>query len=370
MSRNLSHRSAKPIGALAALLVGTTALSGAPAHAGTTEAGPAPFDVAEIVAKAAPSIVAVEASGAAGQAMVRLPTDAFLEHLAQRFGTPFPAWPLHSATAGANLATGIVVSEDGRILTRADAVEDASLVRVTLADGQQLDATVVGVDEMTDLAVLKIEATGLSPLAFAADTRTGEPVIALGAKFGDRREVSSGIVSGTGEDVQQAAIFDALETDAAISWGNSGGPLLNGQGEIVGVNARHVRTDGMSPGLNVAVPADVASEVLADLSADGKVERGFLGVQITPVSDDVAAALGLEANTGAFVEDVSEGSPAAAAGLKRGDIVLSVNGADIRTPRDLTRSIANDRPGAEVAIQLLRAGQPTTLNATLGSRSA
>lgn len=363
-----SARPRRTAAKLAAILCGTTLQITVPALAATSDTAAA-LDVAGIVAKAAPSIVSVE-TGHESRTFRHLPNEAFLENFAERFVMPFPKQFFEADLQPVGYSTGVVVSDDGRILTRADALEDSTTVRVTLDDGRQLDAAVVGYDEMTDLAVLKVEATDLPALPFAVNAETGEPVVALGAKFGDRRSVSSGVVSGIGEDGPQAALFDLIETDATVGWGNWGGLLLNGKGEIVGVNAQHIGGNAMASGMNVAVPSKVASAVLADISDDGRMDRGFLGVQITPVSDDVAAALGLDDSTGAFVVGVGEGSPAATAGLQRGDIVLSVNGADIRTPRDLTRSIAGDRPGSEVTIQLLRAGQPTTLSVTLGNRSA
>jgi serine protease Do len=354
-------------GIMAAALLGTTMLAGLPAVAETEVPAPA-FDVRAVVTEAAPSIVSVEGIGTGAPIVRRLPNEAMLEHFAERFGVKLPDNAVQPGIAVTGRAPGLVTSDDGQILTSASALEGATTIRVTLDDGQEFDAVVLGKDEMTDLAVIKIEATGLTPVHFATSAETGDAVTVPGAKIGSRRSVSAGVVSGISDTTE--SIFDLIETDAGVGWGNQGGPLLNAAGEVVGVNAQHLQSADGGAGMTVAVPSSVVEAVLADVSDDGRVERGFLGVQISPVSDDVAAALGLEANTGAFVDAVTEDSPAASAGLKRGDIVLSVSGSDIRTPRDLTRSIAGDKPGAEVSIQLLRAGQPMTLSATLGNRSA
>ena len=194
--------------------------------------------------------------------------------------------------------------------------------------------------------------------------------MADGAGLDDHHGVRArGIVSALGRDIQSGPFDDYIQTDAAINQGNSGGPLFNADGQVVGINTAIVSPTGGSVGIGFAVPSDMAQKVVADLAADGKVERGWLGVQIQPVTDDIAAAVGIDAAKGALIADVSDGTPAAKAGFRRGDIVTAVNGTAVDDPSDLTRLIATAKPGEQVSVALLRAGKPAELEVTLGNRA-
>jgi serine protease Do len=325
----------------------------------------------DLVARVAPAVVTIEVSKTASLASTdgediqpQTPFDDF----ARRFGLPMPGG---DSPAMKGAGTGFVISEDGRIVTNAHVVDGADDVTVTLADGTQYAAKVVGADSATDIAVLKIEATGLTAVTFGAskDLQVGENVVAMGNPFGLGNTVTTGIVSAIGRDINAGPFDNFIQTDAAINKGNSGGPLFNEQGEVIGINTAIVSPTGGSVGIGFAVPSDMASAVVADLSDDGKIQRGWLGVQIQPVSEDVASALGLDAAKGVMIAQVIEDTPAMKAGLRKGDIVTAIDGTAVDGPRDLTRIVAGDAPGKTIGLDLLRAGKPVTLNVTLGDRA-
>jgi serine protease Do len=292
----------------------------------------------------------------------------------QRFGMPMPGMPggpdggmpeMHG------VGTGFIISADGQIVTNAHVVDGADKVTVTMADGRKIDGKVLGVDTATDIALIKIdEVNDLPTVAFGDSTRlkVGQDVVAIGNPFGLGNSVTAGIVSALGRDINSGPFDNYIQTDAAINKGNSGGPLFNADGEVVGINTALFSPTGGSVGIGFAVPSETAERVVADLAGDGTVERGWLGVQIQPVSDVIAAALGFDQPKGVLIAGVTSDTPAAKAGLARGDIVLSVDGTAVNEPRDLTRMIATDAPGTEVKLSLLRAGKPVDATVTLGTR--
>lgn len=360
---------------LAGTLLGATSLVALAPYAPPAQAAVPAGGYVDLVSRVSPAVVTIEVEKPVqGMRAMNggMPQGFPFEEFARRFGTPFPNTPEGgdgSKMQGAG--TGFIVSADGRIVTNAHVVKDAEKVTVKLTDGRALPAEVVGIDEATDIAVVKVEADGLPTLAFGRsdELQVGEPVIAVGNPFGLGNTVTTGIVSALGRDIHSGPFDDFIQTDAAINKGNSGGPLVNERGEVVGVNTAILSPTGGSIGIGFAVPSDMARDVVAELTEDGSVDRGYLGVQISPVSEDVATALGLEAASGAMVMAVTDDTPAAKAGLKKGDIIVAVDQSDVRDPRDLTRLIAGDAPGAKVELRLLRAGQPTTISVTLGDRA-
>ena len=267
------------------------------------------------------------------------------------------------------LGTGFIISEDGEIVTNHHVVDGASNVEVKLANGRSFDAVVVGSDPMTDIALLKITTDAdLSVATFgvSAEMRAGDEVFAVGNPFGLGNTVTSGIVSATSRNIHAGPFDDFIQTDAAINRGNSGGPLFNDQGEVIGVNSMIFSPGGGSVGIGFAVPSDLVQTVVADLKDVGTITRGWLGVQIKPMSDEIANVLGLEAPKGAVVERVVADSPAAKAGLVEGDIILSIDGVEITELRDLTRAVANTAPDATATMVVLHKGKETTLDVMIG----
>ncbi|MGJ8628886.1 MAG: Do family serine endopeptidase [Sulfitobacter sp.] len=350
--------------ALSAALLSTSALTLAPTAALAVPAG----GYADLVEAVSPAVVFIEVTAKAENANVTLPQN-MPEALRKQFEQMMP---------GANgtqmprqgLGSGFVVSEDGQIVTNHHVVEGAEEVTVKFADGRSFDAKVIGSDPMTDIALLKIEADATLPfVAFgSSDTlRVGDEVVAVGNPFGLGGTVTSGIISALSRDIHAGPFDDFIQTDAAINRGNSGGPLFNNDGDVIGVNTAIISPGGGSVGIGFAVPSDLVQTVVADLADDGQIARGWLGVNIRPMTEEVANVLGYDAPKGAVIEAVSEGSPAADAGLKKGDIILSFNGADITELRDLTRAVATTTPDAAAKIIVLRKGSEQTLDVTIGA---
>lgn len=372
-----SHR--WPAYALAALL-GATALTSfapilSPAQAAVAETG----GYVDLVDRVAPAVVRIEVTQKAetgGVDPADLPEGFPYEEFARRFGIPMPGvpgGPEGKAPGHAGVGTGFVISASGDIVTNNHVVEGSETVTVTLTDGTSLDAEVVGTDPATDLALIRVKADGDLPFVTWGDSaglRVGQGVVAIGNPFGLGNTVTAGIVSALGRDIQSGPFDDFIQTDAAINRGNSGGPLFNAEGEVVGINTAIFSPTGGSVGIGFAVPSDTARSVIADLVEDGQVDRGWLGVSIQPLTEDIAAVIGLDAPKGALIADVTPETPAATAGIKRGDVVTAVDGTAVDSPRDLTRLVASAAPGTEVTLTILRAGQPLDLSVVLGSRAA
>ncbi len=343
-----------------------------PAHALAAQVG----GYADLVARVMPAVVSIEVTKkapSAGFNPADMPSGNPFEEFSRRFGIPLPPMMPNGATPELQGAgTGFIISASGDIVTNNHVVADADSITVTLSDGTRLEASVVGTDPATDLALLRVRAGHDLPHVEWGDSaalRVGQDVIAIGNPFGLGNSVSAGIVSALGRDIHSGPFDDYIQTDAAINRGNSGGPLFDAEGKVVGINTAIFSPTGGSVGIGFAVPSDLAKQVIADLADDGQVERGWLGVAIQPVSDDIAAALGLETAQGALVAEVTPDSPAASAGLRRGDVIRAVDGRTVKTPRDLTRLIATAKPGSKVRLELLRAGKPTELAVTLGNRA-
>jgi len=275
-----------------------------------------------------------------------------------------PAQPRRFTAAG----SGFVISADGYVVTNNHVVDNASKVTVVFEDGTEKEATVIGTDVKTDLAVVKLE--GETDLPFVklseVEPRVGEWVVAVGNPFGLGGTVTAGIISARGRDIQGSAYGDFLQIDAAVNTGNSGGPDFNMQGEVVGVNTAIFSPNGGNVGIAFAIPASVVKQVTDQLISSGTVTRGFLGVGIQDVSRDIADGVGLDAARGALVTEPTEGSPADLAGVESGDVITAVDGQPIDDALDLSRTIAGKNPGTSVELTIWREGAETTVTVELG----
>jgi serine protease Do len=349
---------------LSAALASTSALTLAPTAAFAVPPG----GYADLVEAVSPAVVFIEVTAKAQNVSATLPQN-MPEELRKQFEEMMPGMG-GAPVPRQGLGSGFIISKDGQIVTNQHVVEGAEEVTVKLADGRSFAATVVGSDPMTDIAVLKIEAdVDLPFVAFGtSDTlRVGDEVVAVGNPFGLGGTVTSGIISALSRDIHAGPFDDFIQTDAAINRGNSGGPLFNNNGDVIGVNTAIISPGGGSVGIGFAVPSDLVQTVVADLADDGLIARGWLGVQIRPMTEEVATVLGYDAPKGAVIEAVSENSPAASGGLAKGDIILSFNGAEINELRDLTRAVATTTPDATAKIIVLRKGARQTLDVTIGA---
>jgi serine protease Do len=264
--------------------------------------------------------------------------------------------------------SGFVISSDGYVVTNHHVVTDANKVLVIFDQDTKYDAEIVGTDDKTDLALLKIKAPGKTfpYVAFSKSTpRVGEWVVAVGNPFGLGGTVTAGIVSAHERDIGPGP-YDFMQIDAAVNKGNSGGPAFNLQGEVVGVNTAIYSPTGVSVGIAFSIPSKTASEIVAQLKATGSVKRGWLGVKIQNVDEDTAASLGLSEAKGALVSDVTPAGPAAEAGIKSGDTVLAVNGNKVNSSKHLARQIAAFAPGARIDVKILRAQKEQSIQVKLG----
>lgn len=267
-----------------------------------------------------------------------------------------------------SLGSGFIISADGFILTNAHVVESADEINVRLTDKREFKAKVIGADKRTDVALIKIEATGLPVVRMGDPTRlkVGEWVVAIGSPFGFDNTVTAGIVSAKGRSLPQENFVPFIQTDVAINPGNSGGPLFNMRGEVVGINSQIYSRTGGFMGLSFAIPIDVALDIQSQLRAKGRVSRGRIGVVIQEVTKDLADSFGLSKPVGALVNQVEKGSPADKAGVEPLDIIVSFDGKQIGSSSDLPRIVGSTRPGARAVVQILRKGATKDLIMTVG----
>jgi serine protease Do len=266
--------------------------------------------------------------------------------------------------------SGFFISADGYIVTNNHVVENAREINVILSDERELPARVVGRDEDTDLAVLKVEGRNFPYVSFAtqAQPRVGDWVIAVGNPFQLGNTATAGIVSARGREIGDTAYVNYLQIDAPINRGNSGGPTFDIQGQVIGVNTAIYSTTGGSQGIGFAIPADVADQIVRQLISGGRITRGYVGVSIGDVSKEVAESLGLRADQGALIARVEPGGPGARGGLQAGDVVTRVNGQPIKNANELTRRVATVRPGESIRLDVYRNGQNRTVTVTSGAR--
>ncbi|MDO5357507.1 MAG: DegQ family serine endoprotease [Conchiformibius sp.] len=269
----------------------------------------------------------------------------------------------------ANFGSGVIISSDGYILTNAHVIKNLGKIKVTLNDKREYDAKLVGADEKSDIALLKINANNLpaAKIGNPDELKSGEWVAAIGAPFGFENSVTAGIVSAKGRSLPNESYTPFIQTDVAINMGNSGGPLFNLKGQVVGINSQIYSRSGGFMGISFAIPIDVAMNVAEQLKNTGKVQRGQLGVIIQEVSYDLAQSFGLDKPTGALIAKVIADSPAEKAGLRVGDIIRSVNGETIRSSSQLPMSIGSVAPGKEVILEIWRQGKETQAKVILGA---
>jgi serine protease Do len=276
-----------------------------------------------------------------------------------------------------SLGSGFIISSDGYVVTNNHVVSPDSRAKlesitVTLPDGTEYEAELVGADAASDLAVLKIKANTSFPFVTFGDssaTRVGEWVVAIGNPFGLGGTVTSGIISAVYRNTGQGGAYDRyLQTDASINRGNSGGPLFDMRGNVIGINNAIFSPSGGSVGIGFAIPAEIAAPIVEQLKAGREIERGYLGVGLQPIDEDFAASLGLPKRRGELVQTVQDDSPASRAGLKPGDIVTKINDKDVSADQTVSFLVANLEPGAQVPVELLRDGKKLAVNVTLGKR--
>ncbi len=346
-------------------------------HSAQSIAWTQPANLADLIEIVSPAVVKITAKGNK-QAKVQNPPNTLPEGfqdgpMGEMFKRYFENRPgghdnFPNPKQGASLGSGFVVSDDGVIVTNNHVVEDADKLTVTLKDGREFEAKVLGLDPKTDLAVLKIETSEILPTVGwgNSDTiRVGDPVFAVGAPFGLSGSVTSGIVSARGREIGSGPYDDFIQVDAPINKGNSGGPLFDSKGNVVGVNTAIYSPSGGSVGIGFSIPSDLAQTIVAEIVNTGSVERGWLGVQIQDVTNDIAKSLGLEKTQGVIVSEVEDNSPAKSSGLESGDIILSFGDVEILDVGDLTLAVATSDIGKDVDMKVYRGGDVITLNANV-----
>jgi serine protease Do len=375
------------LGAVAAIAIGAAVVENgafAPSFAVAADtqpsAGPASF--ADVVDRVKSSVVSVKVkmdnvSDAESdfQTMPHFPPGSPFDRFFKQFGMPDDQdqgdapTPRHQHHMTMAQGSGFFISADGYIVTNNHVVDHATEVTVTTSDGKTLSAKVIGADAKTDLALLKVTDSGTYPFVkFAPHTpRVGDWVIAVGNPFGLGGTVTAGIVSARGRDIGSGPYDDFIQIDAPVNHGNSGGPTFNTDGDVVGVNTAIFSPSGGSVGIGFAIASDVVEKVVDQLKSGGVVERGWLGVEIQPVTQDIADSLGLKTASGALVAKENKDAPAAAAGVKIGDVVTAVDGQSVADPRELARRIADLGPKKSTELTIWRNGAQQTVSVTLGT---
>ena len=377
MLKNPVWKARLSAGALAVALVGAGGggllVPVAPALAQSAPVVRALPDFTELVEQVGPSVVNIRTTERVSARPSFNGMDEDMLEFFRRFGLPVPNVPrgpgpqpqAPQQPQPRGVGSGFILTSDGFVMTNAHVVEGADEVIVTLTDKREFKARIVGSDKRTDVAVVKIDATGLPAVRVGDVSRlkAGEWVMAIGSPFGLDNTVTAGIVSAKQRDTGDYLPF--IQTDVAINPGNSGGPLINMRGEVVGINSQIYSRSGGFMGISFAIPIDEAIRVSDQLRATGRVTRGRIGVQIEPVSKDVAESIGLGKSQGALVRGVEPGSPAEKAGIEAGDIITRFDGKPVEKVADLPRLVGNSKPGTKAGITVFRRGSSRDLTVTI-----
>jgi serine protease Do len=340
---------------------------------------PQPIGFADIVEQVKPAVISVRVKVNAGSRMMSFdspfPQGSPMDRFFRRFGLPegvLPDLPRGQDMPRRNLVTGqgsgFFISADGYAVTNNHVVDKAETVEVTTDDGKTYNAKVIGSDSRTDVALIKVEGGGSFPFVKFAEKnpRIGDWVIAVGNPFGLGGTVTAGIVSARGRDIGAGPYDDFIQIDAPVNRGNSGGPTFDMDGSVIGVNTAIFSPSGGSVGIAFAIPAETVKSVVAQLRDKGTVTRGWIGVQIQPVTAEIADSMGLKNREGALVAEPQAGGPAAKAGIAAGDVITAVNGRYVKDARDLARQIGALAPGSSVKLTVVRNGADKTMTLTLG----
>ncbi|MEO0329220.1 MAG: Do family serine endopeptidase [Pseudomonadota bacterium] len=336
---------------------------------------PATFSFANVVDAVSPAVVSVRVEAklevASAEEQFDLDRDGrrFFEEFFRRSPRGEPNRGPRGKRFGASQGSGFFVSDDGYVVTNNHVVENGSKFTIVSNDGSEYDAKLIGTDPRTDLAVLKVEADQeFTYVEFGDDRpRVGEWVVAVGNPFGLGGTVTAGIVSAHGREIGASRYEDFVQIDAAVNKGNSGGPTFNLSGEVIGVNTAIFSPSGGNVGIAFAIPAALADEIVTDLIEDGSVTRGWLGVQIQPMTSEIGESLGLDLKQGTIITAIEEGSPAETSGLRSGDVISQVEGKPIKGPKELARVIAGFEPNSQVKLNIWRNAEEQTIAVELGT---
>ncbi len=338
----------------------------------------APMSFADLIERVSPAVVSINVrvqsqlpSMQGGQGIPDL--DQLPPQMREWFERQFGEQGQPQMREGISLGSGFFISEDGYVVTNNHVIEDGTEITVVLSDGTELDATIVGSDPLTDIALLQVQNADDRSFPFVRldrepHVRVGDWVVAVGNPFGLGGTATAGIVSATGRESRLANYNEFIQTDASINRGNSGGPTFDLNGNVIGVNSQILSPTGGNIGIGFAIPSDVAASIVDQLIETGRVSRGWLGVQIQDVTEDIADSVGLEGRRGAIVSSLVAGGPAADAGLRRGDVVLAMNDDPIDGASALTRRVGSARTGETVRFTVLRDGREETVRVRLGER--
>jgi serine protease Do len=330
---------------------------------------------ADLVEQVQPAVVNVSTTSKVKKASAnsmpfRLPEGSpFAEQFREYFGRRGPGAPGGDAPDAHGVGSGFLIDAQGHVVTNNHVIDGADAIQVTLSDGTELEATVVGHDEKTDLAVLKVNSDKPLPFVDFGDSdvaRVGDWVVAVGSPFGLGGTVTAGIISARGRDIRSGPFDDYLQVDAPINRGNSGGPLFDRSGKVVGVNTAIFSPSGGNVGIGFAIPSKLAREVVTALRTEGRVQRGWMGVSIQGLTPELAESFGLEDTHGALVGAVVPDSPAEKAGVAVGDVIVAFDGTSIESTRDLPRVVASTKAGSSVAVKVIRDGKPQDVTLNVG----